>query len=93
MLKTHAHAVLDAREAHTEKTLAELYDPEKMPENLRTAHRALDAAVETCYRSRPFESDEARLEHLFKLYEQMLEEEKTRGTLFAAEPKPKRKRR
>jgi hypothetical protein len=39
---------------------------------LRQAHRDLDIAIELCYRSRPFTTDEERLEHLFKLYEEMI---------------------
>jgi hypothetical protein len=64
-----------------------------MPDGLREAHNQLDLAVERCYRSKPFESDEERLEYLFKLYEQMIEEEKTRGTLFQSVPKPKKKKK
>jgi len=56
--------------------MAELYDPDKMPEGLREAHHALDLAVERLYRSRPFTSDEERLEHLFGLYERMTGEGK-----------------
>ena len=59
--------VLDAREQHSEKTMAELYDPDKMPEGLQQAHHEMDLAVEQCYRSKPFGSDEERLEYLFKL--------------------------
>ena len=58
-----------------------------MPDGLREAHRQNDLVVERCYRSKPFENDEERLEFLFKLYEQMIEEEKDRGTLFAGEKK------
>ena len=72
--------------------MAQLYDPEKMPEGLREAHRQNDLAVERCYRSKPFESDEERLEYLFKLYEQMIEAEKESGTLFAEEKKSKKKK-
>lgn len=90
-LETHVYRILEEREKHSEKTLAQLYDPDKMPEGLREAHRQNDLAVERCYRSRPFESDEERLEYLFKLYEQMIEEEKNRGTLFAGETKTKKK--
>ena len=67
-----AQSVLYQREIHSEKTLAELYDPEKMPEELKESHHQLDLAVERCYRSKPFESDEERLEHLFNLYERMI---------------------
>lgn len=92
-LESHVYRILEERENHSEKTLAQLYDPDKMPEGLREAHRQNDLAVERCYRSRPFESDEERLEYLFKLYEQMIEEEKNRGTLFASESKTKKKRK
>lgn len=82
--------ILEEREKHPEKTLAQLYDPDKMPEGLREAHRLNDLAVERCYRSKPFESDEERLEYLFKLYEQMIEEERNRNSLFAGETKKKK---
>ena len=88
-LEQHVYNILAEREKHSEKTLAQLYDPDKMPDGLREAHRQNDLAVERCYRSRPFESDEERLEYLFKLYEQMIEEEKEKGTLFGKNnPKP-----
>lgn len=84
--------ILQEREKHPEKTLAHLYDPDKMPEGLREAHHQNDLSIERCYRSKPFESDEERLEYLFKLYEQMIEEEKSKGGLFE-ETKKTRKRR
>ncbi len=92
-LEQSVYRILEEREAHSEKTLAQLYDPEKMPEGLRTAHHQNDLAVERCYRSKPFESDEERLEYLFKLYEQMIAEEKTKGTLFEMEKKEKKKKK
>ena len=66
-----AEDVLITREYYPEKTLAELYDPDKMPQDLREAHEKLDDIVESCYPGYPFASDEARLECLFKLYEKM----------------------
>lgn len=75
-LEEHVFNVLDEREEHPEKTMAELYDPDKMPEGLREAHHAMDLAVEQCYRKKPFKDDEERLEYLFKLYEEMIEAEK-----------------
>lgn len=84
--------ILEEREKHSEKTLAELYDPDKMPEGLKEAHRLNDEAVERCYRSAPFNSDEERLEYLFKLYEKMIQEEKEKGTLFEAEKKTRKKK-
>ena len=58
------------------KTLADLYDPDTMPDDLREAHQRLDAIVESCYPGAPFASDEARLECLFKLYEKMTSKNK-----------------
>ncbi len=53
------------------KTLADLYDPDTMPDDLLKAHQRLDDIVESCYPGYPFASDEARLECLFKMYEKM----------------------
>ncbi len=64
--------ILDVREYHCEKTLAELYDPEAMPRNLREAHEANDALVDSLYSKKAYESDEARLSDLFELYEEMI---------------------
>ncbi len=66
-----AWEVLGAREAHYGKTLAELYDPETMPQDLREAHHQLDLIVDSCYRDRPFADENERLELLLKLYEKM----------------------
>jgi len=77
ILEDHVFNVLDEREKHSEKTMAELYDPDKMPDDLRQAHHEMDLAVEQCYRKKPFTSDEERLEYLFKLYEEMIEAEKS----------------
>jgi len=69
-------SILDEREQHTEKTLAQMYDPDKMPQGLKEAHHQLDLAIEKCYRNKPFKNDEERLEYLFKLYEEMISKEK-----------------
>ena len=74
-LNQHVFNILGEREKHPEKTLAHLYDPDKMPDGLREAHHQNDLAIERCYRSKPFKNDEERLEHLFKLYEKMIAEE------------------
>lgn len=74
-LTQRALRVLDVREYHCEFTLAELYDAEKMPDNLRKAHEDLDIAVDRIYRKGPFDSDEERLRLLFKLYRQMTDQE------------------
>lgn len=66
-----AQAVLDARAQFPGSTLADLYDPVAMPPALAKAHNELDRAVDRCYRKEPFPSDRARVEFLFKLYEQL----------------------
>ena len=63
--------VLDIREYHCEKTLAELYDPDKMPEDLRAAHAEVDALVDSIYSKQGYETDEQRLSDLFAMYEEM----------------------
>lgn len=63
--------ILRIREKYSEKTMAELYDPDKMPKDLLEAHHSLDLVIESCYRRKPFENDEQRLTHLFKMYEMM----------------------
>lgn len=74
-LTERALRVLDVREYHSELTLADLYDPDKMPENLRRAHQELDALVDSIYRKREFSSDEERLSLLFEMYAKMTEAE------------------
>lgn len=64
-----ATKILATREQFAGKTLAELYDPDKMPDPLREAHKDLDEIVDRIYQPRrPFPSDEARLERLFMMY-------------------------
>jgi len=67
--------ILDERDKNFPKTMAELYDPNKMPEGLKQAHHNLDIYIEKCYRDKPFQNDEERLEYLFRLYEKMIKEE------------------
>ena len=66
-----AEAVLEARAAHPDASLADLYDPDLMPPDLRRAHRSLDRAVDGLYRRGGFASERERVEHLFALYERM----------------------
>ena len=63
-----------------------MYDRNTMPNDLKQAHQALDKAIEQCYRLQPFNSDNERLEYLFKLYEKMIAEE-------ASNPTPKKAKR
>ena len=86
-LEPLAQAVLNARAAHPDATLAELYDPDLMPPNLRRAHQGLDRAVDRFYRRKRFTSERERVEHLFALYERM------QAPLAAAAAKPRARRR
>ena len=70
-LEPLAQAVLDARAAHPDSTLADLYDPDLMPPALRRAHRRLDRAVDRLYRRTRFADERERVEHLFGLYERL----------------------
>ena len=67
-LEPYAQAVLDARAAHPNSTLADLYDPITMPPGLAKAHRKLDAKVDRLYRREKFRSDDERIEFLFERY-------------------------
>lgn len=75
-LNKSAREILFARENHTEKTLKEMYDPDKMPDDLREAHHQNDILVDKLYRQKPYNNDEERLADLFKLYEEMIAKEK-----------------
>lgn len=66
-----AEDILLAREAHFPATIADLYDPETMPENLRAAHDRNDEVLERIYIGRRFRNDTERLEKLFELYTKM----------------------
>lgn len=70
-LKRCAEEILLARERHFPATIAELYDPEKMPNDLRLAHEQNDETLERIYIGRRFRNDTERLEKLFELYTQM----------------------
>lgn len=63
-----AQAVLEARAAHPEASLADLYDPVAMPPDLRRAHQTLDKAVDAAYGKKNFQSDAERVAFLFELY-------------------------
>lgn len=70
-----AQAVLDARALpkNATSTLADLYDPDTMPAELRRAHRELHTAVDRLYRRTSFASDRERVEHLFTLYQRLVD--------------------
>ncbi|ABD24709.1 type II restriction enzyme, methylase subunit [Novosphingobium aromaticivorans DSM 12444] len=66
-----AEDILLARESHFPATIADLYDPETMPESLRAAHDRNDEVLERIYIGRRFRNDTERLEKLFELYTKM----------------------
>lgn len=82
-----AEAILLAREAHFPDTIADLYNPDTMPDNLRHAHERNDEVLERIYIGRRFKNDTERLEKLFDLYTKM-----TAGAAKAS-PKPKREKK
>jgi len=85
-IRALGEAVLDARRKYPGSTLADLYDLDTMPQDLSKAHQALDLAIDKLYRKEPFTSDRERVEHLFKLYEELT------APMLAASAKPKRGR-
>ncbi|KAA3514870.1 lactate dehydrogenase [Agrobacterium vitis] len=66
-----AEDILLAREAHFPATIADLYDPDAMPADLRAAHDRNDEVLERIYIGRRFKNDTERLEKLFELYTKM----------------------
>ena len=66
-----AEDILLAREAHFPATIADLYKPDAMPENLRAAHARNDEVLERIYIGRRFRNDTERLEKLFEMYTKM----------------------
>ena len=66
-----AEDILLAREAHFPATIADLYKPDAMPENLRAAHDRNDEVLERIYIGRRFRNDTERLEKLFEMYTKM----------------------
>lgn len=63
--------VLEARANYPDASLADLYDPDNMPSDLRKAHEALDRAMDGVFSHKPFKSEEERQKALLKAYEEM----------------------
>ena len=74
-----AETILLAREAHFPATIADLYDPERMPENLRAAHDRNDEVLERIYIGRRFTNDTERLEKLFEMYGSIVARKRAAG--------------
>jgi len=79
-----AEDILLAREAHFPATIADLYDPEKTPADLRAAHERNDEVLERIYIGRRFRNDTERLEKLFELYTKMTAASSTKRKAGAA---------
>ena len=86
-IRALAQGVLEARAKFSNATLADLYDPDTMPSELRKAHHKLDGAVDALYKRGGFASDRERVEHLFMLYEKLV------APLTASAGKKKRRKK
>jgi hypothetical protein len=69
-LAEHALAILEARGRHSDRTLGDLYLPDKMPLDLQRVHETLDETVDSLYGATT-PSNTERLTILFDLYERM----------------------
>lgn len=83
-LRRCAEDILLARESHFPATVAELYDPDKMPASLRAVHDRNDEVLERIYIGRRFKNDTERLEKLFELYAKMTRAETSRNRKVSA---------
>ena len=70
-LKKSAENILLARESHYPKSIADLYSPGAMPDDLQVAHDENDETLERIYIGRRFKNDTERLEKLFEMYTKM----------------------
>ena len=86
ILKRYAYSIIEERAKYPTKTLAQLYDPEKMPDGLLKAHHELDLAVERCYRLKSFENDTERLEYLLRMYQEM----SNKDTIFSKQKRTRK---
>jgi hypothetical protein len=82
-----AENILLAREAHFPATIADLYAPDAMPDNLRHAHERNDEVLERIYIGRRFRNDTERLEKLFELYTKMTASAKAKPAMRATRGK------
>ncbi len=67
-LQRAAEDILLVRERYFPRTIAELYDPNGMPDDLREVHRQNDETLERIYFGRKMKNDTDRLENLFLMY-------------------------
>ena len=74
-----AERILLARESHFPATIADLYNPQMMPDDLRAAHEHNDEVLERIYIGRRFKNDTERLEKLFDMYSKTVAPEAAAG--------------
>ena len=79
--------ILEIRAEFTNSSLADLYDPLRIPPSLIKAHNELDKAVDLVYRSKPFTNEADRMVFLFELYEKYMKD------LIVNENPPKAKKK
>ncbi len=91
IVESAGKAVLEARSKFPDSSLADLYDPLSMPAILVKAHKALDVAVDKCYRSTSFKSELERVEYLFGLYEEYTSALTAGAAVAEARPRARRK--
>jgi len=72
LLINQSIAILQEREKYSDKNIADIYDPEKMPLSLKNVHKENDLLIESIYRKSIFQDDNERLDYLFKKYEKMV---------------------
>lgn len=74
-LENLSFKLIDEREKYPDKTMSELYDPNKMPERLKEIHQQIDTYIEKIYNIKEFESDDQKIAKLFEFYEIFLKKE------------------
>jgi hypothetical protein len=87
-----AEGILLAREVHFPATIADLYDSDAMPNNLRAAHDRNDETLERIYIGRRFKNDTERLETLFAMYAKMTESAGAANTGTAGKTRGRKKK-
>lgn len=73
-LENLALELIDAREKYSDRTISELYDPNKMPKSILQCHSNIDDVFESTYKTNGFNSDEEKIEYLFNLYVKSLDD-------------------
>ena len=73
-----AQEIIDARTLYPESSLADLYDTDAMPIELRKAHKANDKAVLELYGFKPDATEEEIVAKLMQMYSEKVQEEKAK---------------